>query len=241
MRITLLAHTSWSVAMPEHAASYGEYLAGGGSDAAEISTFAGRVCYQAFDRPNPETAQARGYIRNIIDHEHFSVLEHGTATFVFGGVSRSLTHELIRHRHFSFSQLSQRYVDHGDLDTNDYVLPYDANASEAVIISQAFNTAIDAYVALWDSAIQRGLSRKEAAGLARSVLPECTPTQIVVSGNHRSWREFLVKRGSLHAEAEIRELALGVYERLNDLAPELYQDFHVDTTTVLGTRWLDNS
>ena len=72
--------------------------------------FAGRACYQSWSKPNPKTATNAGYLRHIIDVGHFSVLEHASVSFYITGISRSCTHELIRHRHFSYSQLSQRYV-----------------------------------------------------------------------------------------------------------------------------------
>ena len=72
--------------------------------------FAGRACYQSWSKPNPKTATNAGYLQHIIDVGHFSVLEHASVSFYITGISRSCTHELIRHRHFSYSQLSQRYV-----------------------------------------------------------------------------------------------------------------------------------
>ena len=68
-----------------------------------LAEFAGRACYQSWNKPNPATATNAGYLRHILEVGHLSVLEHGTATFYLTGVSRSLTHELIRHRHFSYS------------------------------------------------------------------------------------------------------------------------------------------
>src|SRR5262249_31490582 len=85
----------------------GTTYADGGQALAE---FAGRACYQSWNKPNPATATNQGYLRHILDVGHLSVLEHGVVTMYLTGVSRSLTHELIRHRHFSYSQLSQRYV-----------------------------------------------------------------------------------------------------------------------------------
>ena len=67
-----------------------------------------------WSKPNPRTATNAGYLRHIIDVGHFSVLEHASVSFYITGVSRSFTHELIRHRHFSYSQLSQRYVPEHD-------------------------------------------------------------------------------------------------------------------------------
>ena len=79
-----------------------------------LAEFAGRACYQSWRKPNPVTATNAGYLRHILEVGHLSVLEHGTVSFYLTGVSRSLTHELIRHRHFSYSQLSQRYVPERD-------------------------------------------------------------------------------------------------------------------------------
>src|SRR5918998_1405789 len=79
-----------------------------------LAEFAGRACYQSWSKPNPRTATNAGYLRHILEVGHLSVLEHGSVTFYLTGVSRSLTHELIRHRHFSYSQLSQRYVPERD-------------------------------------------------------------------------------------------------------------------------------
>ena len=70
-----------------------------------LAEFAGRACYQSWSKPNPVTATNAGYLRHILEVGHLSVLEHGTVSFYLTGVSRSLTHELIRHRHFSYSQL----------------------------------------------------------------------------------------------------------------------------------------
>ena len=79
-----------------------------------LAEFAGRACYQSWKKPNPATATNAGYLRHILEVGHLSVLEHGSVTFYLSGISRSLTHELIRHRHFSYSQLSQRYVPEKD-------------------------------------------------------------------------------------------------------------------------------
>src|SRR5436190_9227306 len=79
-----------------------------------LAEFAGRACYQSWRKPNPRTATNAGYLRHILEVGHLSVLEHGSVSFYLTGVSRSLTHELIRHRHFSYSQLSQRYVPERD-------------------------------------------------------------------------------------------------------------------------------
>jgi len=75
-------------------------------DGEALVEFAGRACYQSFHKPNPKTASNEGYLAHILETGHGSVLEHASVSIYITGVSRSFTHELIRHRHFSFSELS---------------------------------------------------------------------------------------------------------------------------------------
>ena len=74
----------------------------------DLAEFAGRACYQSWHKPNPDTRTNHGYLGHILEVGHESVLEHGTVSVYITGISRSLTHELVRHRHFSYSQESQR-------------------------------------------------------------------------------------------------------------------------------------
>src|SRR5918998_1525752 len=116
---------------------------GGGA----LAEFAGRACYQSWKKPNPVTATNAGYLRHILEVGHLSVLEHGSVTFYFTGVSRSFTHELIRHRHFSYSQLSQRYVPERDAA----VVEPDVIAADPelhAVFDEAVATAMKAYEAL---------------------------------------------------------------------------------------------
>lgn len=188
-----------------------------------LAEFAGRACYQSFHRPNPATAGNEDYLANIIKQQHFSVLEHGSASFYVEGVSRALTHELIRHRHLSFSQLSQRFV---ALDSDaGPVMPPNAGDTAQWMINQAWGDAVRHYRNLSEHLETLGtLTLKEKREIARAVLPNCAPTSIVVTGNHRAWREFLVKRNNPHADAEIQELARELLVLLSDLAPATYKD-----------------
>lgn len=203
----------------------------GVTDADHLTELAGRDCYQSFDRPNPATRLNADYIaKNIIGKQHFSVMEHGTCTLRFTGISRSLTHELIRHRHFSYSQLSQRYV---DVLESDYVVPpairdwEDDEERETMLeaLSSAWEVALEAYGTIEDIiANTKGYSRKQAREAARAPLPNMTETIIDVTGNHRAWREFLEKRNSEHADKEIEELAVAVLNVLLEVAPAAYSD-----------------
>lgn len=234
MIVTLLAHTDL-VALPSviEGTEFGKmesWWSGEYSDADRLAHLSGRACYQAWEMPNPATQSDEGYLNNIINQGHFSVLEHASATFYIQGVSRSLTHELVRHRHLSYSQLSQRYVEMKDAE---FVLPpllrdVDPKGDLALLAGEMELLAKKAQE-LYEEAVtvlmEQGIKRKQAREAARAVLPNNMSTDIVVSGNHRAWRDMLFKRYSVHADAEIRELATVLLGHLIHIAPGTYSDF----------------
>jgi len=201
--------------------------------------FAGRACYQSWSKPNPRTATNASYIKHIIDVGHFSVLEHASVSFYITGISRSCTHELIRHRHFSYSQLSQRYVPESasrivvppgmedDPELRE-ILAAAADASRATYtdLLAKLEAKLLADAPAGSSAVLR---RKQARQAARAVLPNDTETRIVVTGNYRAWRHFIAMRASEHADVEIRRLAVECLRQLVDVAPAVFTDFEVST------------
>jgi thymidylate synthase (FAD) len=198
--------------------------------------FAGRACYQSWSKPNPRTATNAAYLRHIIDVGHFSVLEHASVSFYITGISRSCTHELIRHRHFSYSQLSQRYVPEHD---SQVVLP--PGMEDDPELAEIFAAAADASRATYTELLSRLeaklgseagdrsalLRRKQARQAARAVLPNATETRIVVTGNYRAWRHFIAMRASEHADIEIRRLGIECLRQLIDVAPQVFSDFEI--------------
>ncbi|WP_396899473.1 FAD-dependent thymidylate synthase [Mycolicibacterium sp.] len=200
-----------------------------------LTEFAGRACYQSWSKPNPKTATNAGYIGHIIDVGHFSVLEHASVSFYITGISRSCTHELIRHRHFSYSQLSQRYVPENDAEV---VVPPGMGDDPELV--EMFVAAADASRATYVELLARleakfadqpnaVLRRKQARQAARAVLPNGTETRIVVTGNYRAWRHFIAMRASEHADVEIRQLAIACLRRLVEVAPAVFDDFDIST------------
>jgi thymidylate synthase (FAD) len=198
-----------------------------------LAEFAGRACYQSWKKPNPATATNAGYLRHILEVGHLSVLEHGSVTFYLSGVSRSLTHELIRHRHFSYSQLSQRYVPERDAAmVEPGVIAEDPElhakfvaASEAAV--QAYTELLEGLEKKFADVEHATLRRKQARQAARAVLPNATETRIVVTGNYRAWRHFVAMRASEHADVEIRELAIACLRELQRIAPNAFADFEI--------------
>ncbi|MFC7479453.1 FAD-dependent thymidylate synthase [Luedemannella flava] len=200
-----------------------------------LAEFAGRACYQSWSKPNPATATNAGYLAHILEVGHLSVLEHGTVTFYFTGVSRSFTHELIRHRHFSYSQLSQRYVPERqaamvepDVIADDPELhKLFVAATEASV--QAYNDLLAGLENRFAEVENATLRRKQARQAARAVLPNATETRIVVTGNYRAWRHFIAMRATEHADVEIRELAVECLRQLKDVAPNVFADFTISS------------
>lgn len=218
----------------------------GVSGAQHLAEFAGRACYQSWSKPNPATATNEGYLAHILDVGHGSVLEHGSLSFYITGVSRSLTHELVRHRAgMAFSQLSQRYVNATDAGI---VVPPELRDDEnfKLILEAAMSAAVRNYKWLVDlmatklenEGVQGTEARKRARQAARCVMPNMTETRIVVTGNLRSWRHILNLRAAAPADHEIREVAMMIYDELVRFVPNAVQDFTV-VTLHDGTRALE--
>jgi thymidylate synthase (FAD) len=226
-RVTVLARPQF--VEPTH---LGVAWLGEANDGERLAEFAGRLCYMSQRNPAGRTTQE--YITNIMKQGHGSVLEHANYSLLLEGVSRSLTHELVRHRAgFGYSQLSQRYVDESEAA---FVIPPAIIGDSA--LETAWRTQIEgaqaSYVHLVDELMTRYgwvadkvHRRKMAREAARGVLPNSTETKIVVTGNARAWRTMLELRSSEAAELEIRRMAIAVLQVLKAEAPSFFSDFEV--------------
>lgn len=194
----------------------------------QLAEYAGRICYMS--QANPANRTSEEYLRNILLHGHGSVLEHGMLSFLIEGVSRALTHELIRHRvGTAVSQLSQRYVD--AKDTNFVVPPALVDQPELLEEYQEFcRRAVDAYSDLVANleAVLPEAKRKEVREAARAVLPNGTETKLIWSCNLRELRHVLLLRGSAHADAEIQAFVRTLLPIARTLAPAVFADLVVD-------------
>jgi thymidylate synthase (FAD) len=230
-RITVLSRPSFSE--PSHLPV--NWL-GESTDGEKLSEFAGRLCYMS--QKNPAGRPTREYLENIKKQGHGSVLEHANYSLLLEGVSRSLTHELVRHRAgFAYSQLSQRYVDESEAN---FVMPPAIIGDQILEASwqEQMDAAQKSYVALVESLMQRYAwvgdkihRRKMAREAARGVLPNSTETKIVVTGNARAWRTMLELRSSEGAELEIRRCAVEIVRILQREAPGFFSDFEIYPAT----------
>ena len=203
---------------------------GESTDGERLAEFAGRLCYMS--QKNPANRDTRDYLDNIKKQGHGSVLEHATYSLLVEGVSRSLTHELVRHRAgFAYSQLSQRYVDESHAA---FVVPPAIQGDDALVAqwTAQMESAQATYVALVEKLMERYgwvddkvHRRKMAREAARGVLPNSTETKIVVTANARAWRTMLELRSSEGAEMEIRRCAVAILRTLQQEAPGFFSDF----------------
>ena len=226
-RVTLIARPEFIEPEHVHVQWRGEASAG-----ERLAEFAGRICYMS--QHNPASRTTAEYLENIKKQGHGSVLEHAVYVLLIEGISRSCSHELVRHRAgFGYSQLSQRYVDESHAA---FVMPpaisgdpkLEAEWEREVAGAQA------AYVQAVEALMQRHARvedkfhrRKMAREAARSVLPNATEVKIVVSGNARAWRTMLELRCGEGAELEIRRLAIACLRVLDREAPALFSDFEI--------------
>ena len=226
-RVSVLARPAFE--MPEHLPVA---WMGDSTDGERLAEFAGRLCYMS--QHNPAHRPTRDYLANIKRQGHGSVLEHANYTLLLEGVSRSLTHELVRHRAgFAYSQLSQRYVDESEAC---FVVP-PAIAGDPLLEAawrEQIESAQSTYVALVEQLMERYgwvadkvHRRKMAREAARGVLPNSTETKIVVTANARAWRTMLELRASEAAELEIRRVAVLILRILQSEAPGFFDDFEI--------------
>jgi thymidylate synthase (FAD) len=211
------------------------------TDGERLSEFAGRICYMS--QHNPAKRTTPQYLDNIRKQKHGSVYEHANYSVLVEQVSRSFTHELVRHRAgFAYSQLSQRYVDESKTA---FIMPPALIAipgitGEAVRAAWAEQmlAAREAYEDLSDKLFEqyahiedRTHRRKLAREAARSVLPNATETKVVVTANARSLRTMLELRTGEGAEAEMRRCAVLWLRLMQETAPSFFDDFEIYTAT----------
>ena len=185
---------------------------------------AARLCYMSYGKGRTDI---NDFLTNILASGHGSVLEHANYSLLIAGVSRSLTHELVRHRAgFSYSQMSQRFVDEGDAK---FVVPPALLGGQEDRLAY-WKSSMDKSVAMYNHTLdhlsKKTLTRKQRHEVARSALPNAVETRIFVTANIRAWRHFIELRGSVHADAEMQRLASFVLATLRHECRLLFNDFN---------------
>jgi thymidylate synthase (FAD) len=205
---------------------------GESTDGERLAEFAGRLCYMS--QRNPAGRSTAEYLRNILRQGHGSVFEHSQYVMLIEGISRSCSHELVRHRAgWGWSQLSQRYVDESHAA---FVMPpavigdpqlEEEWTAQVAAAQAAYVTAVERLMERYAHVDDKVHRRKMAREAARSVLPNATEVKIVASANVRAWRTMLELRLGEGAELEIRRMAVACLRVLLREAPALFGDFTI--------------
>jgi thymidylate synthase (FAD) len=196
-----------------------------------------RICYKSEDKITEDGESAKKLVGMLIKKGHEAMLEHSMLSVLFT-CDRGISHELVRHRIASFAQVSQRYVNYS-LDKNGgecaFILPefwdvnqvYAPDGEEAEdrdakleVWKQNMERAEDCYLSLIDSG-----ARPEQA---RTVLPNSTATEIVVTANYREWRNILKLRTESHAHPSMRYLMIPLLKELKDRIPVIFDDIMIE-------------
>ena len=208
----------------------------GGIEELQRIEVAGRTCYKSEDKISPDGESAKRFVKMIINNGHEAMLEHSSLSVRFI-CSRGVSHEIVRHRLFSFAQESTRYCNYSkgkfggectfivppdqewSVDTEEY---YD-NEDYGFVADNTCRLWYDALLAAEDDymdLLDEGWSPQQA----RDVLPNALKTEIVVTGNYREWRHFFKLRCDEKAHPHMRALAKDLLEDIKLRIPVVFDD-----------------
>ncbi|CAN5652754.1 hypothetical protein BH18ACT11_BH18ACT11_23410 [soil metagenome] len=222
-------------------------------DSSQLCKTAGQACYASYGPRRTTNENAAAYFERLTSAGHGSVLEHSNFSFLLYGISRSVTHELVRHRAgAAFSQISQRYVSGAVLRFVERP-EYQEDGELHRTFEERADRAATEYEAMAELLLERqegGASmltadyktdaRKKVQQTARSLLPNETEAPMVFTGNVRALRHIIEMRADAHAESEIRNLALRLFLCLRTVDPILFGDYELgelpDGTYTVSTK-----
>ena len=167
-----------------------------------------------FEKMDPD--KAKRIIKRVTGYGHVSVIEHASFTFSIEGVSRAMTHQLVRHRVASYTQQSQRYVTYNTLEK--YVTP--ASISDKVEAKELFEETLERISNTYNKLLKLGIPKEDA----RFILPNACKTNIIVTMNARELRHFFNLRCCVRAQWEIREAAIEMLRQVKRVAPVLFEN-----------------
>lgn len=198
---------------------------------------AGRTCYKSEERITPDGESAKRFVKMIIDNGHEAMLEHSSLSVRFI-CSRGVSHEIVRHRLFSFAQESTRYCNYSkgkfggectfivppdkdwSVNVEDYEAAGDCNNPDDIYSQWIWYWSLYVCEGEYMNLLKTGWSPQEA----RDVLPNALKTEIVVTGNYREWRHFFKLRCDEKAHPHMRALAKDLLEDVKYRIPVVFDD-----------------
>lgn len=185
----------------------------------KIAALAAKLCYSDADlsdlQKKVSSQEQTDFIKKLIGMGHFSVFEHVSFTFGVEGVSRALTHQLVRHRLASYSQKSQRYVKAGE--SFPYVIPH--TVAENSQAQESFTEVMGQISKAYNKLLELGVPAEDA----RYLLPNACETKIIITMNARELLHFFALRSCNRAQWEIRELSDKMLALCYSIAPAIFE------------------
>lgn len=191
--------------------------------------WAGRISHRSEDSQTHDSWE-RFIQAVVLDHGDWSIVEHASATVDFL-VDRGITHELVRHRLFSFTQESTRFVNYEKKMPPAFINPFPKDELN-VLKEQAWGESILSAERGYKDLIALGVSPQ----IARSVLPNALASRIVVTGNLRSWRHLLLMRTTKETHPQFREVTIPLLAEFQRLIPLLYSDIEPNARQIDNMR-----
>ncbi|MHA1302837.1 MAG: FAD-dependent thymidylate synthase [Candidatus Heimdallarchaeaceae archaeon] len=183
-----------------------------------VAKIAGIICYSKDTELKKIKEQAKSkentYLRKIIESGHLSILEHNVFVFHISGVSRALSHQLVRKRIASYSQQSQRYVEASNFN---YVIPPIVEKSKW---AKDYKNKIEELFHFYQKMVTEGIPKEDA----RYILPNATTTQLIVSMNAHALIDFFAMRCCTRSQWEIRKLACSMLKEVKEVAPTIFEN-----------------
>ena len=199
-------------------------ISDGGIKELQFIEQAARTCYKSEDKITEDGESAKALIKRLISSGHEAMLEHSSLSVKFV-VDRGVSHEIVRHRLFSFAQESTRYCNYSK----------GKFGSEITFIEPCFWDIKDYNMITWlavcscvETAYFNLLKEGAAPQEARTVLPNSVKTELIVTGNYREWRHFLKLRTDKAAHPQMREVAIPLLKELQRRIPIVFDDIRVD-------------
>ena len=207
-------------------------ISDGGIKELQFIEQAARTCYRSEDRITDDGESAKALIKQLIKSGHEAMLEHSSLSVKFV-VDRGVSHEIVRHRLFSFAQESTRYCNYSK----------GKFGSELTFIEPCFWDIKDYNMITWLAActyaqsvyftlLEEGATPQEA----RTVLPNSVKTELIVTGNYREWRHFLKLRTDKAAHPQMREVAIPLLKELRKRIPIVFDDIRVDAEQMVHNK-----
>lgn len=196
----------------------------------------GRTCYKSEDKISEDGNTAINFNKMLVNRNHEAMLEHSFLSVKFY-IDRGVSHEFVRHREASFAQESTRYCSYdkdkfgNEITFIDIVPGIGLDSKMKNMTDEQIGQVLDIWYAAMKCAEDYYMQMIEAGAtpqIARSVLPNSTKTELVITTNYREWRHILKLRTAKDAHPQIREVCLELLKELKEKIPVIFDDIAVD-------------